>query len=42
MAPDVHRALTEIVAEHGGIGEDEAEHYLAQLGRENRYRLDVY
>ena len=42
MAPDVHRALVEIIAEHGGIGDDEAEHYLAQLGRENRYRLDVY
>jgi sulfite reductase (NADPH) flavoprotein alpha-component len=42
MAPDVHRALVEIVAEHGGTDNDEAEHYLAQLGRENRYRLDVY
>ncbi len=42
MAPDVHRALVGIIAEHGGIGDDEAEHYLAQMGRENRYRLDVY
>ncbi|MEN0014930.1 MAG: sulfite reductase [NADPH] flavoprotein alpha-component, partial [Solirubrobacteraceae bacterium] len=42
MAPDVHRALVEIIAEHGGTDQDEAEHYLGQLGRENRYRLDVY
>jgi sulfite reductase (NADPH) flavoprotein alpha-component len=42
MAPDVHKTLVEIVAEHSGVGDDEAEHYLGQLGRENRYRLDVY
>lgn len=42
MAPDVHEALTEIVAEHGGLDRDEAGAYLSALQRDRRYRLDVY
>ncbi len=42
MAPDVHAALTEIVAEHGGLDRDEAGAYLSALQRDRRYRLDVY
>lgn len=42
MAPDVHTALTEIVAEHGGLDRDEAGAYLSALQRDRRYRLDVY
>ena len=42
MAPDVHAALTDIVAEHGGLDRDEADAYLAALQRDRRYRLDVY
>ncbi len=42
MAPDVHTALREIVAEHGGLDRERAEGYLAALKRDRRYRLDVY
>jgi len=42
MAPDVHAALTDIVAEHGGLGREDADAYLAALQRDRRYRLDVY
>jgi sulfite reductase (NADPH) flavoprotein alpha-component len=42
MAPDVHAALTDIVAEHGGLDRDGAGAYLATLQRDRRYRLDVY
>ncbi|MEA2143511.1 MAG: sulfite reductase flavoprotein alpha-component [Solirubrobacteraceae bacterium] len=42
MAPDVHAALGEIVAEHGGLDRDGADEYLAALKRDRRYRLDVY
>ncbi|MFT4034211.1 MAG: assimilatory sulfite reductase (NADPH) flavoprotein subunit [Patulibacter sp.] len=42
MAPDVHRTLIELVAEHGGIDRDAAEEYLSELKRDHRYRLDVY
>ncbi|MDX8151449.1 assimilatory sulfite reductase (NADPH) flavoprotein subunit [Patulibacter brassicae] len=42
MAPDVDATLAEIVAEHGGKGEDDAREYLSALKREHRYLLDVY
>jgi sulfite reductase (NADPH) flavoprotein alpha-component len=42
MAPDVHAALVDVVAEHGGLARDDAEAYLAALKRDRRYRLDVY
>jgi sulfite reductase (NADPH) flavoprotein alpha-component len=42
MAPDVHRALVDIVAEHGGLTPEAAEEYLSELKRDHRYRLDVY
>lgn len=42
MAPDVHAALIDIVAEHGGFDRDGADAYLAELQRDRRYRLDVY
>lgn len=42
MAPDVHRALAEIVGQQGALDEDGAEEYLAELKRDRRYRLDVY
>jgi sulfite reductase (NADPH) flavoprotein alpha-component len=42
MAPDVHRALVDIVGEHGGLAPDAAEDYLSGLKRDHRYRLDVY
>lgn len=42
MAPDVHRALREIIAEHGGKDEEAAEAYLSELSRDHRYKLDVY
>ena len=42
MAPDVHAALVDIVAEHGGLDRDGADEYLAELKRDRRYRLDVY
>ncbi len=42
MAPDVHTALAELVAEHGGHDADGAEQYLTDLKRDHRYLLDVY
>jgi sulfite reductase (NADPH) flavoprotein alpha-component len=42
MAPDVERALIEIVARHGGKDETEAKAYVAALGKTGRYRKDVY
>ncbi|MDW5375792.1 assimilatory sulfite reductase (NADPH) flavoprotein subunit [Halomonas sp. HP20-15] len=42
MAPDVHAALVEIVAEHGGHSFEQAGEYLKQLTRDRRYQRDVY
>jgi sulfite reductase (NADPH) flavoprotein alpha-component len=42
MAPDVERALIEIVARHGDKRETEAKAYVAALGKTGRYRKDVY
>ncbi|WP_163647897.1 assimilatory sulfite reductase (NADPH) flavoprotein subunit [Modicisalibacter sp. 'Wilcox'] len=42
MAPDVHAALVEIVAEHGGRSAEQAGEYLKQLQRDKRYQRDVY
>ncbi|MGZ8313443.1 MAG: sulfite reductase subunit alpha, partial [Rhodoplanes sp.] len=42
MAPDVERALIEVVGRHGGKSEAEAKAYVAALGEDGRYRKDVY
>jgi sulfite reductase (NADPH) flavoprotein alpha-component len=42
MAPDVHAALVEIVATHGGLERDAAEAYLRRLSDDRRYLRDVY
>jgi len=42
MAKDVHQALIDIVQEHGGKDQEQAEQYLKQLRSENRYQKDVY
>jgi sulfite reductase (NADPH) flavoprotein alpha-component len=42
MAPDVHAALVEIVARHGGLEPDDAEAWLRRLADERRYLRDVY
>lgn len=42
MAPDVHRAMQEIVAHEGGMTSEDAENYLRELKRDNRYQRDVY
>lgn len=42
MAPDVERALRDIVREHGGMSEEQAEEYWLQIQRERRYQKDVY
>lgn len=42
MARDVHRALVDIAAEQGRMPLHEAEQWLGALGREGRYRRDVY
>jgi sulfite reductase (NADPH) flavoprotein alpha-component len=42
MAPDVHAALVEIVATHGGLERDAAEAYLRRLADDRRYLRDVY
>lgn len=42
MAPDVHSALTAVLAQHGGMSRERAEEYLKQLQRDKRYQRDVY
>jgi sulfite reductase (NADPH) flavoprotein alpha-component len=42
LAPDVHRALTEIVAEQARVGAEEADAYIRYLQRDGRYQRDVY
>ncbi len=42
MAPDVHAALVEIVATHGGRSPEDATEYVSELARIKRYARDVY
>src|SRR6188768_2372792 len=42
MAPDVHAALLEIVATHGGMDADDAQAWVADLTADGRYLRDVY
>jgi len=42
MAPDVHAALVTVLQREGGMREEEAEAYLADLQRQKRYQRDVY
>jgi len=42
MAPDVHAALLEIVAEHGAMDADDAQAWVADLTADGRYLRDVY
>lgn len=42
MARDVDTALSDIIAEHGGMGPEHAADYIARLKRERRYLRDVY
>ncbi|MEM6325119.1 MAG: assimilatory sulfite reductase (NADPH) flavoprotein subunit [Pseudomonadota bacterium] len=42
MAKDVHQALLDVIAEHGGHSAEEAEAYLSALRDTRRYQRDVY
>ena len=42
MAPDVHAVLLDIFASEGGLSEDEAEAYMANLEASSRYQRDVW
>ena len=42
MARDVHAALLEAIAVHGGKSADDANDYLNQLQQQGRYARDVY
>jgi sulfite reductase (NADPH) flavoprotein alpha-component len=42
MARDVHEALLEIVATHGGLSAEGARAWLADLLQQGRYARDVY
>jgi len=42
MAKDVDAALHQLVAEHGGMSEEEAAEYVSKLKKEKRYQRDVY
>ena len=42
MAKDVHQALMDIAAEHGGKSPEEAKAYVDALRKEKRYQRDVY
>lgn len=42
MAPDVDRALREVIRVHGATGDEGAASYLARLTASGRYRRDVY
>ena len=42
MAKDVHQALLNIAAEHGGLSAEAAADYFEQLRESKRYQKDVY
>ena len=42
MARDVHAALRDVVATHGGLDADAADDYLNALQAQGRYARDVY
>ncbi|VVD73875.1 assimilatory sulfite reductase (NADPH) flavoprotein subunit [Pandoraea commovens] len=42
MARDVHTALVDVIAEHGGLSHEAAAEYMKTLQREKRYQRDVY
>ena len=42
MAKDVHAALLDVIATHGGASREEAEEYLSTLQQSCRYSRDVY
>jgi sulfite reductase (NADPH) flavoprotein alpha-component len=42
MAPDVHAALVDVVAEHGRLERADAEAYVRRLADDRRYLRDVY
>ena len=42
MAPDVDKALHQIIMDHGGKSEEEAEEYVSEMKTNKRYRRDVY
>ncbi|MBT8132460.1 MAG: hypothetical protein KJO35_09345, partial [Gammaproteobacteria bacterium] len=42
MAPDVHAALLQVIAQHGNRDADAATAYLEQMRKAGRYQRDVY
>ncbi|MCB1090028.1 MAG: hypothetical protein KDL87_00750 [Verrucomicrobiae bacterium] len=42
MAPDVDKAIHDVIASHGGISEADASAYVEQMRKDKRYRRDVY
>jgi sulfite reductase (NADPH) flavoprotein alpha-component len=42
LAPDVHQALVDAVAQEGCLSQDQAEDYVHSLQAEHRYQRDVY
>jgi sulfite reductase (NADPH) flavoprotein alpha-component len=42
LAPDVHRALRDIVERKGGLSQAAADEYLGEMQRSHRYQVDVY
>ncbi len=42
MAKDVERALTDIIAEHGKLSQEDAVAHVAALKKAGRYQADVY
>ncbi|TWU03718.1 sulfite reductase subunit alpha [Neorhodopirellula pilleata] len=42
MAKDVDRALQDVIAEQGGLSDEEAAAYLKELTKDGRYHRDVY
>jgi sulfite reductase (NADPH) flavoprotein alpha-component len=38
----VHAALLEIITRHGGLSDEQAVEYVADLRRDRRYQRDVY
>src|SRR5690606_1024972 len=42
MAGDVHQALLDVVRQEGGMSEERAQEYVAELKAQKRYQRDVY
>ncbi len=42
MAKDVHTIVVEVIREHGGMSEEQAEAFVKKMDQQKRYSADVW